>query len=266
VSNYPIWSPAALYLDGYSIDPENALIFDFHLTHRKRGSILISSLNVPIGRLCQSGTTDGGSALTHILTEGNVSISYNAYKYKEDDTLWLGQIHISVISIKYDIEHLLKPADGDRIALQCNGAAERCQYQEDYCRRWTSGPSHRYTYPVHMIDEPIDSEHYSNPHHLLPMYAGKEGQQFELLNYRYTPPTVIPFVVRFPAGGVIHLDTVEGVKSVARRKISAERIKYQVYTLKKSISDEWTAIFYYVIVRSLVQIQLIELWNKGVAY
>ncbi len=266
VSNYLIWSPAAIALDGYSLEATNALIIDFKLVHA-RGSILIRSLSVPVGRLSYD------EQVTRILDfpEEKVSLSYMAFKYEEGENLHLGQVHISVISIKYDIEQLLRPADGDRIAIQCG------DYQVERCQRiciaddattfltWTSGPSpHRLQYPIHLIDESIDSPDYSNPHHMLPKYVAME-QQFALLNYRFTPPTVVPFIVRFDGPMLIQPDTVDGKQSIIRRKMRYTPGKrFQVYSLKKVLAEGSIVVtFFYIFIRSLVQIQLIEMkWQK----
>jgi hypothetical protein len=204
--------------------------------------------------------------MTHIYDAEGASISYIAHKYEEDEHTWLGQIQISVISIKYDIEHLLRPADGDRIALQCGEyRVERCQMiDRQLVRRcWTSGPTehHRWQYPIHMIGDPVDSPEYSNPCHLLPILVGKE-QQFALLNYRYTPPTIVPFLVRFdmmplPQSSPPLIDGSN--RSIVKRRLRHATIKYQVYSLRKQIEDQFVVTFYYTFVRSLVQIQLIEL-------
>jgi len=256
VSNYPIWSPAAIALDGYSVETTNALIFDFNLVHY-RGSILIQSLSIPVGRLSYTEQNDLRSRILDFPEEG-VSISYNAFKYKEEDQL-LGQIHISVISLKCDIEKLLQPADGNRIALQCGDyQVERCQnISPRGSMMWTSGPARRYQYPVSMIDEPIDEPGYSNPHHMLPKFVALE-QQFAILNYRFTPPSVTPFMVRFGQPRIIHMATIDGKESIRRCRIARNK-RYQVYSLKKKVEEKYLVTFFYIFIRSLVQIQLIEL-------
>ena len=263
VSNYPIWSPAGIALDGYSLEQSNALIFDFNLVH-PRGTILIRSLSVPVGRLNYGNNND---QLTRIFSDDQVSISYMAFKYREEEHLDLGQIHISVISIKYDIEHLLKPADGDRIALQCGDyQVERCQ--SVHCMgngvahlTWTSGPSHRWQYPISMIDDPVDSPDYYNQYHLMPKFVALQ-QQFALLNYRFTPPTIVPFVVKFDLPLLqIYPDTIDGKQAVIRRRNLGKR--FQVYSLKKVVNESIVITFFYIFIRSLVQIQLIEMkWNN----
>ncbi len=257
LSNYPIWSPASLSLDGFSTELTNSLIFDFKLVH-PRGSILVKSIHVPVGRL----SWDATNGITRIIdfTADNVSISYNAHKYTEDDHQ-LGQIQISVISIKYDMDALLAPADGDRIALQCGSyQVERCQQWSESLLRWTSGPSHRSPIcPIHMIGEPIDGPDYSNEHHMLPKYVAKE-QQFALLNYKFTPPTIVPFLVRFNVVPTVPIDGIDGIRCIGRLRERCLR-RFQMYNVTKVIEQAERSIlvkFFYTIVKSRIQIQLIE--------
>lgn len=127
LSNYPIWCPAKISLDGYELGYNN-LIIEFVL-QCSQGRIFITSISIPAGRFNYIREVEEQSpsiektfivpAVSNILDIESVSISYIAYKYKEDGFNMLGQIHISTLSLKYDIESIIKPT-GHRITCLVN--------------------------------------------------------------------------------------------------------------------------------------------------
>lgn len=252
----PIWAPANLFLDGYSMP--NQLIFEFTIRF-SQGTLVISRLIVPTGRLEYTG---GIGDLSNVLTIDNVSMTYIAKKYIED-SVQLGQIRISVISIRdHGIENILRPASGTRFAIQCGWVVERAQRFEispngQKLLRWICGDNHPTTFsmpPIQLADG-IDSVDYSNPVHMLPRNVAKK-QAFALFNYQYTPPTVIPFVLIFQP-----VETVE--KSFSLLPKWRRRQMLQIFNVEKELGEGLQVKMYYLLGRgSVVRLIMMELyWN-----
>lgn len=99
ISNYSIWCPAKLSLDGYDLHYENLLIFDFFV-HHSDSKFLVKSQEVSVGRFNYNREETSHSNIFNI---ENISITYKAYKFKEEGFETLGNIKISSISLKHEI-------------------------------------------------------------------------------------------------------------------------------------------------------------------
>ena len=199
--------------------------------------------------------------MSNVLTIDNVSMTYIAKKYIED-SVQLGQIRISVISIRdHGIERILKPAAGSRFAIQCGWVVERAQRCEmSPCGRhftlcWICGDNHPTTFsmPPIQLSESIDSEEYSNPVHMLPRNVAKK-QAFALFNYQYTPPTVIPFVLTFQP-----VEPIE--KSFSLLPKWKRRQMMQIFSVEKELGEGGLRVkMYYLLGKgSVVQLIMMEL-------
>ena len=165
LSNNPIWSGSPLSLDGYELGT-NVLILEFVISSTL-GRILFTSASVPVGRLNYIHEVEEQSPsamrafdappVDNILKlSDSVEISYCAYKYREtiDKMVTvLGQIHISVISLKYDVMALMNRS-GHKITCLINdvylGRPQECltrgnTFRSYYWKTPTEVPSFRGT-------------------------------------------------------------------------------------------------------------------------
>lgn len=238
LSNYPIWCPANLFFDGFNLGYNN-LIFDFILENQ--GRIFIKSVKIPTGRFNYSSFPNVINS--SILEIEGASITYKAYKYREHGYNQLGQIRISSISLKHDIESLIKPSDGDRVTCLINNIyLSRPQEIRGKIYYWKSGAE--IFSPEHLQIDNSDlslinmklGKIYPNcvpdtsPNFKLPIFFQETEKPliFRFYNFKYTPPRKIHEItikwsefmkfVRF-----IQYEPVETKRGIMKRKLPSPR-------------------------------------------
>ena len=291
-SDYPIWCPARLSLDGFELEYNN-FIFDFVL-HSDSGRVLITSKTVPVGRFNYIKEIENDSPsvkdrnfpkpTSYILNLDNMSITYVAYKYNEQGFEKLGQIQISSISLRHDITGM-KFGNGHKVTCMINDmylsrpqeckteSALRTYYwkgiesprgEKDFenLKRDNSDLAIIKKKTASILDYVPDNDAFVNLTTKLPMYFQDDDNclNIRFYNFKFMPPKYIETKLywhnfMFTVSAPPQLDTKRGIM---KRKLSPRPVK-MCMTEKKISEDLTLVVHFYVLEAKKIEIIVIYL-------